>query len=198
MKYRSYILFLNTVLTYHFSMKYQYFVREKSSFGMLKWYLRIVCKIGISYCFRYEILIQFYLGIITTYTLNERIYKKTFNISRNVSNVTLLFIEINVEIMKLSADMHLITEHFVWERIFAIYQMGTHGLPIFKWVTHGRPMQRSAFGQVYNSSYLLFWTIWSPEDAAKKTCSLGFTRERGHFEHELRDNPSIIFKTTLG
>jgi hypothetical protein len=37
MKYRSYILFLNTVLTYHFSMKYQYFVREKSSFGMLKW-----------------------------------------------------------------------------------------------------------------------------------------------------------------
>jgi hypothetical protein len=63
MKYRSYILFLNTVLTYHFGMKYQYFVREKSSFGMLKWYLRIVCKIGISYCFRYEILIQFYLGL---------------------------------------------------------------------------------------------------------------------------------------
>ncbi len=51
MKYRSYILFLNTVLTYHLGMKYQYFVREKSSFGMLKRYLRIVCKIGISYYF---------------------------------------------------------------------------------------------------------------------------------------------------
>jgi hypothetical protein len=32
--------------------------------GMLKRYLRIVCKIGISYCFRYEILIQFHLGIL--------------------------------------------------------------------------------------------------------------------------------------
>jgi hypothetical protein len=55
----------------------------------------------------------------------------------------MLFIGINVEIVKLSADMHLITEYFVSEEIFAIYQMGTHGLPIFKWATHGRPIQRS-------------------------------------------------------
>jgi hypothetical protein len=47
--------------------------------------------------------------------------------------VTKLFIGINVEIMKLSADMHLVTEYFVSEEIFAIYPMGTHGYP---WVTH--------------------------------------------------------------
>jgi hypothetical protein len=46
-------------------------------------------------------------------TIQLRIYQKTFNISRNVSNVTMLFIGINVEIMKLSADMHLITEYSV-------------------------------------------------------------------------------------
>jgi hypothetical protein len=61
-----------------------------------------------------------------------RIYQKTLNKSRNVSNVTILFIGINLEIMKLSADMHLITEYLVWEEIFAIYQMGTHGFSIFK------------------------------------------------------------------
>jgi hypothetical protein len=45
----------------------------------------------------------------------------------------MLFIGINVEIMKLSADMHLITEYLVSEEIFAIYQMVIHGYP---WVTH--------------------------------------------------------------
>jgi hypothetical protein len=35
-----------------------------------------------------------------------------------------------------------------------------------------------------------------PEVPAKKTCCLGFTRERGHFGHEFLDNPLTISKTT--
>jgi hypothetical protein len=35
--------------------------------------------------------------------------------------------------------------------------MGTHGLPIFKGVTHGRPMQRSGCGKLnFGSKYLRF------------------------------------------
>jgi hypothetical protein len=40
-------------------------------------------------------------------------FQKTFNNSRNVFNVTKLFIGINTEIEKLSGDMHLVTEYLV-------------------------------------------------------------------------------------
>jgi hypothetical protein len=55
--------------------------------------------------------------------LNLGAFQKTSNNSRNVFNVTKLFIGINAEIEKLSGDMHLVTEFLVWEAIFAIYPM---------------------------------------------------------------------------
>ncbi len=58
MKYRSYILFLNTILTYRNLIFHVQNIGISYRNGMLKRYLRTVCKIGISYCFRYEILIQ--------------------------------------------------------------------------------------------------------------------------------------------
>ncbi len=135
--------------------------------------------------------LQFSLGVIVAIhenfkTFQLRIYQKTFNISRNVSNVTILFIGINVEIMKLSADMHLIIEYFVWEEIFAIYPMGTHGLPIFKWVTHGRPMQWSAYKP-------LFWNkICTRYDVFECILSLLFL-----FFHNFKNSRlwAVIFET---
>jgi hypothetical protein len=46
-------------------------------------------------------------------TFQLRIYQKTSNISRSISNVRKLFIRINAEIDKLSGDMHLVAEHLV-------------------------------------------------------------------------------------
>jgi hypothetical protein len=50
-------------------------------------------------------------------------------------------------------------------------------------------------GWVYNPSYSHFGSTTFPDIPAKKTCSLGITRERGHFEHEFLDNPLVISKT---
>jgi hypothetical protein len=62
-------------------------------------------------------------------TFQLRIFQKTSNNSRNRLYIVKLFIRINAEIAKLSGDMHLFAEHSAFEEIFAIYPMGTHGIP---------------------------------------------------------------------
>jgi hypothetical protein len=74
MKYRSYIPFLNTILTYRNLIFHAQNIGISYRNGMLKRYLRIVCKIGISYCFRYEILIQFHLGSFSEMTRNITLF----------------------------------------------------------------------------------------------------------------------------
>jgi hypothetical protein len=74
-------------------------------------------------------------------TFQSRIYQKTSNNSRSALNAGQLPAGINAKMNELSDDMLLVAEHLVFKEIFSIYQMGTHG--IFKWVTHGRPMQIS-------------------------------------------------------
>jgi hypothetical protein len=61
-----------------------------------------------------------------------RIYHKTCNNSINVFNAGKLFIGINAKIYELSGDMQLVAELTAFEEIFAIYPMGTHGIP---WVS---------------------------------------------------------------
>jgi hypothetical protein len=43
------------------------------------------------------------------------------------------FAGISAEMDELSGDMHLVDEYLVWEEIFSIYPMSTHGYP---WVIH--------------------------------------------------------------
>jgi hypothetical protein len=59
-----------------------------------------------------------------------RIYQKTFNISRNISNALKLLAGINAKMNELSGDMHLVAEHLVFEEIISIYPMGTHEIPL--------------------------------------------------------------------
>jgi hypothetical protein len=63
--------------------------------------------------FSFEVVVAIHEKLENFQTFQLRIYQKTFNISRNIPNVTMVFIGINVEIVKLSADMHLITEYLV-------------------------------------------------------------------------------------
>jgi hypothetical protein len=71
------------------------------------------------------------------------IFQKTSNNSRSVFNVTKLFIGINAEIMKLSADMLLVTIRFL-KRYLKITQWVSKGYPCFNGWMMGAPMQSSA------------------------------------------------------
>jgi hypothetical protein len=77
-------------------------------------------------------------------TFQSRIYQKTSNKSKSALNAGQLSTGIDAKMNELSGDMLLVAEHLVLEEIFSIYPVGTHGFSIFKWVTHGRPMQCSA------------------------------------------------------
>jgi hypothetical protein len=66
-----------------------------------------------------------------------RIYQKTSNNSRNVFNYAgKILAGINAKLNTLSSDMHLITEHLVYEEIFSIYPMG---FPFFNESSMGDP-----------------------------------------------------------
>ncbi len=74
-----------------------------------------------------------------------KIYHKTSNNSKNISNALKLLTEINAKMIELSGDMHLVTEHSDYEEIFSIYPMGTHGIPWVSdfqmgdpWATHAK------------------------------------------------------------
>jgi hypothetical protein len=71
------------------------------------------------------------------------------DLSENVFYVRKLITEINVKINELSDDILYFLSLSIWleKRYLQFTQwvpMGSHGFPIFKWVTHGRPMQSSA------------------------------------------------------
>jgi hypothetical protein len=38
-------------------------------------------------------------------------------------------LEINAKMNELSGDIHAVAEHSIFEEIFSIYPMGTHGIP---------------------------------------------------------------------
>jgi hypothetical protein len=66
-------------------------------------------------------------------TFQLRIYQKTANNSKSISNVKKLLTGINAKINELSCDILTVAEHLVFEEIFANYSMGTRAL-------HGSPM----------------------------------------------------------